>query len=300
VASRQQFEALRRLLQLAIGKRGQVGLAPLLQLIESAMSGRNVRLPDALQRLLRDSLGGSQLPSVSTRAPRQPDDPNRPFIPPIPGTPRGHPPGNVVRTPEEPPESRRGYVPQGYPEEQPSFSDEFLAPTSSNVYSFQYYRRPKDANGILYVTFKAAGLKATGLLGGGPRHRGGRRQLHGLPGQVHSNHRTNAPGSTYSYFDVPPALFTRMKMAHSKGKFVWDELRVRGTVWGHKFRYSLVVGQVVDNVPGFAGAQYIPRKATRRGFVTRSVADIGMGRRQFVSSTLPPSSSGGGFTTRGR
>jgi hypothetical protein len=301
-SKRQQLEALRRLLELGISRQGQVGLAPLLNLITQAIAGRPVSLPGGLRKVLSDIIragdpGGSR---SAGRPLRQPEDPKRPYSPPIPGMPRSQPPGQVTRSPEEPSNSIRSYAPQGYPDEQPFFSDEFLAPTSSNVYSFQYFRRPHDRTGILYVTYKAHGLKATGMVAGSGRFRGGRKQLHGIPGAVHGRSRSNDPGPTYSYFNVPPALFTRMKQAHSKGKFVWDELRVRGTVWGHKFRYSLVVGQLVDNVPGIKGAQYVPRKATRRGFVTRSVADIGSGRRGFVSSTLPPSTSGGGFTTRRR
>lgn len=301
--TRQQLEALRRLLELGVGRRGQVGLAPLLNLVTQAIAGKQVSLPGSLRKFLGDiiasgDLGGTKSAGIPSR---QPADPKRPYFPPVPGAPRDQPPGQVTRSPQTPRNEIRSYQPQGYPDEQPFFSDEFLAPTSSNVYSFQYFRRPHDRLGILYVTFKAHSLKATGLVAGAGRFRGGRRQLHGIPGGVHGRSRSNEPGPTYSYFNVPPSLFTRMKQAHSKGKFVWDELRIRGTVWGHKFRYSLVVGQLVNNVPGISGAQYVPRKATRRGFVTRSVADIGSGRRGFVSSTLPPSTTGGGgFTTRRR
>lgn len=299
--ARQQLEALRQLLELGVSRKGQVALAPLLNLVTQAIAGRKVNLPGALGKIINqaiNSAGGNQM--APARPPRQPEDPNRPFVPPVPGAPRGQPPGQVTRSPEQPRNEIRSYQPQGYPDEQPFFSDEFLAPTSSNVYSFQYFRRPRDRTGILYVTFKAHSLQATGMVGGPARFRGGRKQLYGIPGQVHGHSRTNEPGPTYAYFSVSPSLFTRMKQAHSKGKFVWDELRVRGTIWGHKYRYSLVVGQLVNNVPGMSGSQYVPRKATQRGFRTRSIADIGSGRRSFISSTLPPSTAGGGFTTRRR
>jgi len=59
-------------------------------------------------------------------------------------------------------------------------------------------------------------------------------------------------GALYYYYNVPTDIFRRFQRAASKGKFVWDNLRIRGTVSGHKYDYSL------------AGIRsgYVPRKAT--------------------------------------
>jgi hypothetical protein len=59
-------------------------------------------------------------------------------------------------------------------------------------------------------------------------------------------------GAFYEYYHVPTDVFLRFRKAASKGKFVWDKLRIRGTVSGHRFDYKLA---------GIAYG-YVPRKAT--------------------------------------
>lgn len=61
-------------------------------------------------------------------------------------------------------------------------------------------------------------------------------------------------GPLYRYFNVAPKLYLSMLDAPSKGTWVWDHLRVRGTVSGHQVDYALV---------GVTNA-YVPRKATLR------------------------------------
>lgn len=69
----------------------------------------------------------------------------------------------------------------------------------------------------------------------------------------------SGPGSLYRYKDVPRSVFVAFKLAASKGKFVWNELRVRGTVSGHQYDYDLA---------GTAADGYIPRQAgMKRGAV---------------------------------
>jgi len=296
--SRSRLEEILRLLNGAnVGKTA--ALSALKRLLLNAMSGSRARLPKRVQDILNTLDGGrgrGNLGGSLGSAPFGTSDGSAFSF--RPGDPRDAPPGSIVKEiPPPGPERQPTYQPQGYPEERGNFSDEFLSPTSSNVYSFQFYRRPRDLNGILYVTFKKD--RIGGLKAGKPRFAGGRRQLHGKRGEVSWHGKTNEPGATYAYFNVSPDVFRRMKGAYSKGKFVWDELRVRGTVYGHRYRYSLVVGQMMD-VKGLPGGQYVPRKATPKGFVTRSVADIGTGRRSFISSTLPASTGGGGFSTRRR
>lgn len=95
-------------------------------------------------------------------------------------------------------------------------------PESSNVHSYGY----DIDNWYLYVRFKAEA-------------RGGEA-------------RPNAPGALYQYANVPPRVFLGMLKASSKGTYIWDHIRIRGTLSGHRFDYQLV---------GISGG-YVPRKAT--------------------------------------
>jgi hypothetical protein len=95
-------------------------------------------------------------------------------------------------------------------------------PASSNVYGFAYDL----PNRLLYVRFKAPAPSGEA--------------------------RPNAPGPLYQYRHVPPNIFESLLAAGSKGTWVWDHLRIRGTVSGHQYDYSLV---------GITGG-YVPRKAT--------------------------------------
>lgn len=64
---------------------------------------------------------------------------------------------------------------------------------------------------------------------------------------------THQAGAVYSYANVTPEEFITLYNADSKGKWVWDRLRVRGTVSGHRKDYRLVA---------VSGSGYVPRKAT--------------------------------------
>jgi hypothetical protein len=78
--------------------------------------------------------------------------------------------------------------------------------------------------------------------------------------------KTGKGGATYHYYDVHPRVFIEFQKASSKGKFVWDKLRVRGTVSGHQYRYGLA---------RLGSSGYVPRQATRIGnkewYLQRSV-----------------------------
>lgn len=88
------------------------------------------------------------------------------------------------------------------------------------------------------------------------------------------NRAKSGGGPLYHYYGVNPAVFQSFKLAASKGKFVWDRLRVRGTVSGHQFKYDLA---------GIDSSGYVPRKATRYGqneyFLRRQVQAKGSGKR---------------------
>jgi len=269
-------KTLSELIRLLAGPR-RTSPAWLRPVVQALQQGNISRLPRRTQQALEDL--GQQLLLPRTSAGSAPPPPEPPTDEPAAATPdpgRRHP---------------RTRQPQGFPEEQQNFSDEFLTPTSSNVYSFQYYRPPGDSGragqtkGILYVTYKANEIRA----------RASGRQLHGEHGGTVGK-KVNKPGSTYAYFDVPISVFQGMKAAYSKGHYVWEKLRVEHSVYGHRYRYLLVVGQIVKRARGGL-SQYVPRKATKKGFVTRAVADVGTGRRGFVSSTLPAPRTGSGFTS---
>jgi len=68
--------------------------------------------------------------------------------------------------------------------------------------------------------------------------------------------RTRAAGPLYLYHKVHPEVFMAFQQAASKGKFVWDRLRIRGTVSGTRFHYEL---------QDTGSTNYIPRKAARFG-----------------------------------
>jgi hypothetical protein len=190
-----------------------------------------------------------------------------PAPPPPPGQPRQEQypsPGSRAAPTGAPPR----------PGEESPFSAEILTPQSSNVFSFAYDAQTS----TLYVTYKAPKINPEAVHTG--RGRGG-AQLVGRLGRTVIG-KTNDRGPMYAYFDVPARVYKRMILAHSKGKFVWDELRVRGTVWGHVYRYRLMQGSVTPGV----GGVYIPRRATQRGFRTRASANVGTGRRGFSESTL--------------
>lgn len=254
-------------------------------------------IPAALLKTLEDFAGGrTEAPEERRTGSRGAPPATPPTAPPgrrgggrqpAPPDDSGLPPGGFRRSRFNP-----NYAPPLPGETTPMSQEILCVAESSNVYSFAYDYEAS----TLYVTFQGHKINAGSISHGRVRRGRGRSrpQLRGTPGSTVTNER-GGRGSMYAYFDVPVRVFERMKSAASKGKFVWDELRVRGTVYGHKYRYSLVQGQV-STQKGVAGV-YIPRKATKAGFKTRSVADMGTGRSGFQTSTLPAQN---GFSTRRR
>lgn len=113
----------------------------------------------------------------------------------------------------------------------PLISGEMIPVTSSNVHSIGFRLEPADqspgsmppSKGTLVIRFLT-------------------REKDG----------SKVPGPFYEYDDVPVLLFQEFRKAASKGKFVWDQIRVRGTVSGHKFSYRLT-GIYRGYVPRQAG-----------------------------------------------
>ena len=70
-------------------------------------------------------------------------------------------------------------------------------------------------------------------------------------------------GPLYGYKNVHPKLLRQFVVANRKGIFVWDELRIRGSVAGHQYAYTLM-GVVGGNIPRrariFNNVQYLIRR----------------------------------------
>ena len=137
----------------------------------------------------------------------------------------------------------------------PVFTGEMIPVESSNVHSIGFIWNTDDPmKGTLKVRF-----------------------LHSAKGG-----NKKGPGPLYHYDGVHPDVFDAFIRANSKGGFVWDRLRIRGTVTGHRFHYEL---------KGITNG-YVPRKATRIGkneyFVGRSAKFRNKnGEVREFSSSLP-------------
>jgi hypothetical protein len=159
-------------------------------------------------------------------------------------------------------------------------------PESANVHSFGFHNDTHS----LFVRFKDNPRKAQ-LAGG-----------YGIGGVFHGSGRgrPHRPGALYLYHHVPAKLFLAFITASSKGGWVWDHLRIRGTLSGHQYDYALV---------GVQGG-YVPRKATLtplgESFIPRSIFTD---RGRQLSSPLPeelirplrpvyPGEDGGGLGRR--
>ena len=174
----------------------------------------------------------------------------------------------------------------------PRLSKVHRTPSSSNVYSFQY----DYLTTTLYVQFKAPTINQKSVTN--YTHKGGIRGMAGDMGKTVTG-KTDDPGQLYAYYDVPIRVFKKLKTATSAGKAVWDLLRVRGSIDGHQYRYSLVAGVMVAGEDGQM-AMYVSRRAVGKGFQSRSVATPGAGKRRYVSSTLPQDLRGHGTISANR
>jgi len=145
---------------------------------------------------------------------------------------------------------------------------------SSNVHSFGY-----DAfQATLYVTYLGVVLRPSKVKLGSSKASEFKNspltQYIKVKKGAHTGERAG-PGATYAYFGVPQSVFTRMRAAASKGIFIWDEIRVRGTIYGHRYRYRLAtpgrarVPGAMD--PGHDTISYVPRRATKTGLRQRSI-----------------------------
>lgn len=271
-ATRQAIEAAFKVgTRGAIGKLGPVGsfLAKLLGLSKGEPTAA-----DFIEV-------GRQMARPIPIAPPPISRPGTPKPPPIP--PGWSKPGNTEApspsAPEAPAYAPRGRTPQGAPPlpgEEKGRTEFVRTPHSTNVYGFYFEPDASKKRGILYVTYQAGDRSQSG--GGSAKGR-----------------RANKPGAKYAYYDVPVGLYIQLlRVANaggheggesSPGTFVWTHLRERGSMWGHKFKYRLIQGEIGPSHGG--QGEYVPRKATKLGFRTRAITSLGSGRRAFGFSTLP-------------
>lgn len=153
-----------------------------------------------------------------------------------------------------------------FPVSHPIVTAEWIrTPESSNVYAFRYVYDTR----TLHVAF---------------------RQWTPTEGKSRSR------GPIYGYYHVGPEVFLGFIDAPSKGAFVWDSLRVRGTVSGHQYDYRLVATK----------GEYVPRKATLtpqgEWFVQRTVTGRGVktGKQYTLTSQLPSGPAMRGVPFRGQ
>ena len=172
--------------------------------------------------------------------------PARADIPPIPPPVQRSSQRTTYREPDPDPEQEiellgrdLSYDDQAYAR---SIENEIRVVKSSNVYSY-YFEQEKPNSGILFVTF-----------------------LFWEPG-VKPDER-EGPGLTYAYYDFPNEKYATFNLAsaESAGKAVWDFCRERGTVHGHQHRYRLIQ----------SSGDYVPRKATAKGFAERTLVAPGL------------------------
>jgi hypothetical protein len=158
-----------------------------------------------------------------------------------------------ARQTQRPERRRSAFGWRGDPDD-PLYRGQMIAVQSSNVHSIGYqYNDASPSKGTLIV-----------------------RYLHGKTGQKKA-------GPQYEYYNIHPAVFDTFRNSASKGGFVWDRLRVRGTVSGHRKQYRLT--GIVNG--------YIPRQAKRYGnneyFVQRSMnaTSTKTGETRKFQSSLP-------------
>lgn len=145
---------------------------------------------------------------------------------------------------------------------------------SSNVYAIGYNPQTR----TMRVQYLASWLSASGVSGRGHR---GKSRVRGKLGGTVTKHR-GGPGPTYDYYNVPYHTYKSIEGAGSKGAAIWDNLRIRGTVYGHKYDYALVgvsLQPVIDVLSrkAIAKVTYVPRRATGPGAFRPRVFQQGQG-----------------------
>ena len=220
-SAREARTQVEQLIDTAARQLGKIG--PILKSLLRLGQASPEETLDVMQQAVRES-GRKPITEADVRPkPPQRSSVTRQPQPDI--TFREYPAAEINRTPNVI-EVMVGGRKRRYDPNDPTISGEMIEVTSSNVHSIGFdFNFADPMKGTLKVRFLQ-----------GPKDK-------------------KIAGPTYHYFDVHPDVFETFKVAASKGKFVWDRLRVRGTVSGHQYRYNL------------AGirAGYVPRAAKRFG-----------------------------------
>jgi len=149
--------------------------------------------------------------------------------------------------------------------------------SSSNVHSIGCRRTGRNTC-VLYVTYQAPMIAGEHITGRGPVG-----ALIASKG-AYGGRNSGRPGATYAYDDVPYRYWYGFRKAKSKGQWVWDNLRVRGSIDGHQYSYRLADPATIVQEDGVTG-QYIPRLATAAGYMERRIRVPNS--REVWHSTLP-------------
>jgi hypothetical protein len=110
--------------------------------------------------------------------------------------------------------------------------------------------------------------------------------------QTYGNKGVKGSGPTYGYKNVPPQVFQSFLAANSKGKFVWDQLRIRGTVAGAQYEYyldSISRGYVPRRAVIENGIQILKRRKRQEAKSGRTV--ISQLRERVIGPYRPPRGS---------
>lgn len=222
------------------GSEGQRALRPIRDEVQKAMNLMNSLAPLGDSGVTPEQAGaveiqsdGMDRPNVGAGAPANSSGGGRSRLPP--GAPPAAPPDDDNR-----PHRNVRILPNGnwhirgpgydrvLPATHPALSGQMMPATSSNVHSYGYrFDFDKPTQGSLIVRFLQADVNRSGP------------------------NRRKVPGPTYEYFKVHPDFFDEMWRAASKGVWIWDRMRIRGTIAGHQYAYSLIR----------AAQNYLPRRA---------------------------------------
>lgn len=196
------------------------------------ISGDIGKTVDLIEQLTPELFGGSKTPEQAGGKRVDAEPATRRIIPDEPQTWHG-----MRLVSNDTVEIRTGNFRGRYKTDDPAVTGVMVPVTSSNVHSIGFqFNLKAPAKSTLLVRY--------------------------LQGQKNSK----TMGPLYGYADVHPKLFEQFLKAASKGKFVWDELRIRGTIAGHQYRYTLLQS-VGGNVPRRAilvnGIQILQRRVRR-------------------------------------
>ena len=205
-------------------REGRQSLRPIEEQIEAALRRVEDLHPEQLPTS-PEAAGGRRIPDRPEVSTPQPPPNRLPPAPPAQSPDDNSPHPNVRILPNGDWRIRGpGYL-RTLRADHPALTGRMVPVTSSNVHSIGYeFNFDRPTRGNLIVRYY-------------------QRNRHGS-GRV--------AGPTYQYLRVHPDFFDDLWIqATSKGKWIWDNMRIRGTVAGHQYSYNLAR----------AAQNYLPRRA---------------------------------------